>query len=680
MIEGLYRSSIITTTKAEIAGQDRKVSNENKVLGVPRLRQLRVRNDSCEVPAIFTRTFSTCYDAYSSAAEEKEPFGPRNTTAWRYTSSEELDGISYMGTISNYHGGGYYQDLSIVPNETVNIVASLKKNLWINRSTRAVFLDFTVYNANINLFCVIKLLFEFPPTGGVLSSHDFTTMKLIRYVEPLDYAVMGFEFLFIFFVLFFTMEEVIEMMFFKLQYLFHFWNYIDLVILLLSYISIAYSLHKLVITRGVLEKLIENTTEYSNLEYIALWEKQCNAVAAFLVFFIWIKVLKYINITHTTAQLNEALKRCAKDLAAFGLLFFIAICAYAQLGYSLFGTKGVTEATNTIVKGNIKGKLHILLPSPASPDSPRQPEEDTPGWSLQLAPGRLTDDASQPELLFPDMDQTQPQPAGDSEVSPNRHPQVTPDADEDMPLVPPALPPLLLRSTRYNLRPRPGRFCLYAPVPSLTANAEVSEEEDAMDMAFIRSQCFHASHGGRGVARDFRGIGISVVTLLRTIVGYNIYESIQKADWFFAPIYYIAYVVFVFLILLNMFIAIIVYSYSEVKAEIAVMDDDLHLTDFLKRHFKNVMEKFGIYSTYEPKSKDKEKKLTYNDIREILRECKFTDLEIEMFFAKYDITGERIVTEHDTHRMLRDMGWVDKEDEDVEPEEDSGVSVDEFEE
>ncbi|XP_046991289.1 polycystin-2-like [Schistocerca americana] len=234
MIEGLYRSSIITTTKAEIAGQDRKVLNENKVLGVPRLRQLRVRNDSCEVPAIFTRTFSTCYDAYSSAAEEKEPFGPRNTTAWRYTSSEELDGISYMGTISNYHGGGYYQDLSIVPNETVNIVASLKKNLWINRSTRAVFLDFTVYNANINLFCVIKLLFEFPPTGGVLSSHDFTTMKLIRYVEPLDYAVMGFEFLFIFFVLFFTMEEVIEMMFFKLQYLFHFWNYIDLVILLLK--------------------------------------------------------------------------------------------------------------------------------------------------------------------------------------------------------------------------------------------------------------------------------------------------------------------------------------------------------------------------------------------------------------------------------------------------------------
>ncbi|XP_049771104.1 polycystin-2-like [Schistocerca cancellata] len=520
MIEGLYRSSVITTTKSEIAGQDRKVLNENKVLGVPRLRQLRVRNDSCEVPAIFTRTFSTCYDAYSSAAEEKEPFGPRNTTAWRYTSSEELDGISYMGTISNYHGGGYYQDLSIVPNETVNIVASLKKNLWINRSTRAVFLDFTVYNANINLFCVIKLLFEFPPTGGVLSSQDFTTMKLIRYVEPLDYAVMGFEFLFIFFVLFFTMEEVIEMMFFKLQYLFHFWNYIDLVILLLSYISIAYSLHKLVITRGVVEKLIDNTTEYSNLEYVALWEKQCNAVAAFLVFFIWIKVLKYINITHTTAQLNEALKRCAKDLAAFGLLFFIAICAYAQLGYSLFGTK----------------------------------------------------------------------------------------------------------------------------------------------------------------ARDFRGIGISVVTLLRTIVGYNIYESIQKADWFFAPIYYIAYVVFVFLILLNMFIAIIVYSYSEVKAEIAVMDDDLHLTDFLKKHFKNVMEKFGVYSTYESKSKDKEKKLTYNDIREILRECKFTDLEIEMFFAKYDITGERIVTEHDTHRMLRDMGWVDKEDEDVGPEEDSGVSVDEFEE
>ena len=47
----------------------------------------------------------------------------------------------------------------------VKAVSAMKENMWIDEGTRAVMIDFTVYNANINLFCVVTLLFEFPPTG-----------------------------------------------------------------------------------------------------------------------------------------------------------------------------------------------------------------------------------------------------------------------------------------------------------------------------------------------------------------------------------------------------------------------------------------------------------------------------------------------------------------------------------
>jgi hypothetical protein len=57
---------------------------------------------------------------------------------------------------------------------------NLKDNLWLNRGTRVVFLDFTVYNANINLFCQIKLTVEFPASGGAVASKTFQTVKLIR--------------------------------------------------------------------------------------------------------------------------------------------------------------------------------------------------------------------------------------------------------------------------------------------------------------------------------------------------------------------------------------------------------------------------------------------------------------------------------------------------------------------
>ena len=41
----------------------------------------------------------------------------------------------------------------------------MKENLWVGKATRAVFVDFTVYNPNVNLFCVIQIVFEFPATG-----------------------------------------------------------------------------------------------------------------------------------------------------------------------------------------------------------------------------------------------------------------------------------------------------------------------------------------------------------------------------------------------------------------------------------------------------------------------------------------------------------------------------------
>lgn len=58
--------------------------------------------------------------------------------------------------IATYSGAGYYLDLSRRREETAAQIASLKKNVWLDRGTRAIFIDFSVYNANINLFCVIR--------------------------------------------------------------------------------------------------------------------------------------------------------------------------------------------------------------------------------------------------------------------------------------------------------------------------------------------------------------------------------------------------------------------------------------------------------------------------------------------------------------------------------------------
>ena len=49
-----------------------------------------------------------------------------------------------------------FQVLSSLKNETAAILQELKELIWIDRATRFLSIDFTVYNANLNLFSIAK--------------------------------------------------------------------------------------------------------------------------------------------------------------------------------------------------------------------------------------------------------------------------------------------------------------------------------------------------------------------------------------------------------------------------------------------------------------------------------------------------------------------------------------------
>ena len=75
---------------------------------------------------------------------------------WRYRSQRELDGSKHRGVIDSYDGGGFAQNLGVDYQESRDVIDELKRDSWLDRGTRAVFIDFTVYNANINMFCVVR--------------------------------------------------------------------------------------------------------------------------------------------------------------------------------------------------------------------------------------------------------------------------------------------------------------------------------------------------------------------------------------------------------------------------------------------------------------------------------------------------------------------------------------------
>lgn len=78
-------------------------------------------------------------------------------------------------------------------------------------------------------------------------------------------------------------------------------------------------------------------------------------------------------------------------------------------------------------------------------------------------------------------------------------------------------------------------------------------------------------------------------TLLRTILGDFDYGEIEAIDRILAPIFFLSFIVLVFFILLNMFLAIINDTYTDVKTELTVAPDEMQMQQYLKRGYFNLL-------------------------------------------------------------------------------------------
>ncbi|VDM41544.1 unnamed protein product [Toxocara canis] len=153
LLDALYWQGIQTAASDDT--QMAMVFEQSRLLGSPRLRMLKVHDRSCTVVKSFRREIQGCFGPYSESAEDRQPFGPANSSAFIYQTANKLETSSYWGAVSTYGGGGFVQYLTIDDRHaSAHTISQLKANRWVDRGTRAIFIDFVLYNANINLFCI----------------------------------------------------------------------------------------------------------------------------------------------------------------------------------------------------------------------------------------------------------------------------------------------------------------------------------------------------------------------------------------------------------------------------------------------------------------------------------------------------------------------------------------------
>uniref|UniRef100_A0A8C8YSH4 Polycystin 2 like 2, transient receptor potential cation channel n=1 Tax=Prolemur simus TaxID=1328070 RepID=A0A8C8YSH4_PROSS len=309
-LEGLYWDSWYNNQKLYNLKNSSRIYYENILLGVPRIRQLKVRNNTCKVYSSFQSLMNECYGKYTSANEDLSDFGLKHDTEWKYSTSN-TNSPWHWGFFGVYRKGGYIFTLSKSKSETKNKFIDLRLNSWITRGTRVIFIDFSLYNANVNLFCIIRLVAEFPATGGILTSWQFYSVKLLRYVSYYDYFIASCEITFCIFLFVFTTQEVKKIKEFKSAYFKSIWNWLELLLLLLCFVAVAFNTYCNIQIFLLLGHLLKSTEKYSDFYFLAYWHIYYNNIIAITIFFAWIKnmFLAIINDTYSEVKADYSIGR-----------------------------------------------------------------------------------------------------------------------------------------------------------------------------------------------------------------------------------------------------------------------------------------------------------------------------------------------------------------------------------
>ena len=306
--------------------------------------------ENCVVSGISTKG---CYDKYYEISEEtgsycigwgtgvcnpNDEIYKHSSSAWTFTSAIDVWGFPVPGYYTTYGGGGYIAKWDVNKDVSQKILNELYESSWVDRQTRAVVLEFTLYCFNINLFMYNMFMVEFPETGGAFPYHVLLPLRVYQHNGATGVYTLACEVLFVIFLLALTVQIIIYMVQQKRNFFHKPWQVLDLIVVIVSYCTIAMYGMRLLITSSTIAKFKANKNEFVNFYHIAIWDQVLVLLIGILDFIVTIRLLNILGYNKRIGAVVRVFSTAASDLLWFGIFFVFIFTSYAVFGYLLFGS------------------------------------------------------------------------------------------------------------------------------------------------------------------------------------------------------------------------------------------------------------------------------------------------------------------------------------------------------
>lgn len=371
----------------------------NIVLGTVRVRQLRVvENLGCQVSRWYSHIYPDCYGSYSPSYVSTREYAPRFVpsylkSTYRYSTAQQTAQVPTWIPGMTYAGDGFTFDLPWNATDSRTMIGDLWQWEWVDQATRAIIVELTVLNSNVNVIVNNKIIFEFDPTGIVkgtvvsngarafLLTPSTTTPEAVSvYTMQIVLVVIFFLFTcYMFWLMYKTCRNFIgekPLQYLKKQscmgkigfffhtifyYMRYAWNLVDLLMigLFFTHIFLRVTTYSSISSQPNLAPgVIGHPELYMPFSAGMGPLVFANNILSIIALLVWVKLFKYLCMSSYFRLLVRILERCALQLVIFSVLLVIIFFGFAVAFFVGWG--GSEEYYSTLPKSFLVGFFLLI--------------------------------------------------------------------------------------------------------------------------------------------------------------------------------------------------------------------------------------------------------------------------------------------------------------------------------
>ncbi|XP_054856792.1 polycystin family receptor for egg jelly [Eublepharis macularius] len=329
-----------------------------KILGLPRMRQIRAKNTSkeCFCPHSFVSRSvinqSHCLHKYGHDPEDQKDYlsswtNPANKSVsntfsnfsgYTYYSDTEQWKYNSYGELNTYGAGGY--TFNFYPEEqqpsSMKRIAFLEQRRWLDENTWALIVELTTFNPGVDLFCSISVIFEssfLGPVNKSLSIHSYKlpVFKQLSKTQTFVYVAV------VFILIFYITDELRMLEQQRLKYIINVSNLINFGIKIVSLFFLFHFSFKCKLASSLIEFYLLHQNEFIPFHKVSHVDQTIKITLSFLIFLIILKTLRYSRFFYDVRLAQRSIVAALPGICSMALVVTVYFLVYMAFGYLIFG-------------------------------------------------------------------------------------------------------------------------------------------------------------------------------------------------------------------------------------------------------------------------------------------------------------------------------------------------------